>query len=89
MRVRLRSEVAVTLRCDGTLRLVCELTGAEYAGAPATAAMWVALVQHDGDSRQAADLLAESWDTDPAYTRASMELWIEELCSLGLLRLEI
>ncbi|MQY09708.1 hypothetical protein [Actinomadura macrotermitis] len=89
MRVRLKSEVEVTLLRDGSLRLFCEVTGADYTGEPAAAAMWVALVQHDGDSRQAADLLAETWDTDPAYTRASMEVWIEELCALSLVRLEI
>lgn len=89
MRVRLGAEVVVTLLVDGTLRLFSKVTGAHYAGEPAVAAMWVALAQHDGDSRRAADLLAESWDTDPAYVRACMELRIEELCGLGLLRLEV
>lgn len=79
----------MTILADGTLRLFSELTLAEHYCEPAAAAMWIALSQYEGDCRAAADMLAELWDTDHAYTRAAMELWIEELCAIGLVGIEI
>lgn len=56
-----------------------------YCGNSSDTLMWIALCQCDGDSFAAAQTLARAWDADQVDARADLELWVGEMCALGLL----
>ncbi|MET8944911.1 PqqD family peptide modification chaperone [Streptomyces sp. NPDC004542] len=88
MRVQPVPGVSVNVDADGYLEVVAEPSGpaGRFRCGPVGTAMWIALRQHDGDVAAAADLLSALWCTDPANTRADLDIWIEELRDAGLVR---
>ncbi|MFK4106881.1 PqqD family protein [Streptomyces sp. NPDC019531] len=56
-----------------------------YVGNASDTLMWIALRQCDGDRDAAARTLADAWEVDQANARADLELWVGEMCALGLL----
>ncbi|MEV5878451.1 PqqD family protein [Streptomyces sp. NPDC052101] len=72
----------------GHLELHSASTGAWFRCSPVGAAMWITLRQHDGDVHRAAHVLASRWSTDPVNMCADLEVWVGELCDLGLLATE-
>lgn len=77
--------VDAALLPDGGLELSSRLGGDVFRCAPAAAAMWIALCQHDWRADDAAGTLADAWQVDEANMRADLDILIAELCDAGLL----
>ncbi|MBP2327120.1 hypothetical protein JOF56_007505 [Kibdelosporangium banguiense] len=87
MTTTINTAVGVTQRMlpNGHLELVCHTTRRHVECAPAAAAMWIMLKQHDGDIDRAAAILAGHWNADPAEVRYDMVVLVGSLCAIGLL----
>lgn len=90
MRVRPVPGVSVSVDADGHLEVLAEATppGGRFRCGPVGTAMWIALRQQDGDMEAAARTLAAMWGTDPANTRADLDIWIDEMRDAGVVRTE-
>ena len=74
---------------DGHLEFLLGDTGRRIRCGRIGAAVWMALRQHEGQCAAAADMLAELWDIDPVNMRAEVDIWVEEWCDAGLVRVEL
>lgn len=90
MRVRPVPGVSVAVDADGHLEVLTEAapSGVGFRCGPVGTAMWIALRQQDGDMEAAARTLSELWGTDPANTRADLDIWIDEMRDAGVVRTE-
>jgi len=86
--IRPASGVTVKLLDNGSLELYSPQTAKRFQCNRVGTAMWIALRQHDGQPGAAAEMLAELWQTDPANTRADLDVWVDELTDAGLLLAE-
>jgi hypothetical protein len=77
--------VTTSVCADGQLELYRAATGRRYRCDGPGTAMWIALRQHGGHCRAAADLLAEVWETDPDTIRTDLLSWADDLIAAGLL----
>lgn len=77
----------MTVGLDGQGRLVLRRAKGAlcYQGNTNDTVMWIALRQCDGDSVGAAHTLAGVWEVEEANALADLELWVGEMCALGLL----
>ncbi|MFE0419483.1 PqqD family protein [Streptomyces tendae] len=87
MRVLPGRGVTATVLENGEL-LLSKAGGDTYKFAPHTAALWIALRQHDGDPAEAANALAELWNAECVLIRAELEMWVDELRAAELCRVE-
>ncbi|MFI6072051.1 PqqD family peptide modification chaperone [Actinoplanes sp. NPDC051343] len=85
MRFRPVSDVTVALRADGTLELLVRHTGRRVVIDEPSAAMWMALRQHNGDVDLAAEALAPHWNRAPDQLRRNLADFVEELCRARLM----
>jgi hypothetical protein len=85
VRVRPVPGLHVSVDADGRLDVVME-PARRFRCGPVGTAMWIALRQHDGDVRAAADALATVWGTEPANARADLDIWVDEMRDAGLVR---
>jgi hypothetical protein len=90
MRIRPVPGLSVSVDASGRLDVVARPPAAAHhiRCGPVGTAMWLALRQHDGDIGAAACMLADLWGTEPADTRADLDIWVDELRDAGLVRTE-
>ncbi|MDT0268059.1 PqqD family protein [Streptomyces sp. DSM 44915] len=69
----------------GQLDLSVRPSGARSSWGPAHTAAWIALQQHGGDARAAAEVLAGHWDAEPSLVRQALTTWIRALVAAGYL----
>lgn len=85
MRYRPERGVTATPMDDGGLVLLSERSGKLYRCNLTGAAMWTALIRHDGQPDAAAATVAEQFGTTPARARADLDVWLDEMQRAGLM----
>jgi hypothetical protein len=73
---------------DGGLVLLCEHTGKLHRCNPTAAAMWAALVDHNGQTNAAVLAVAEQYGMDESRVRTDLDALLGDLRSAGLVRIE-
>ncbi|MBI3687090.1 MAG: PqqD family protein [Actinobacteria bacterium] len=88
MRYRPDDGVSSTPMDDGGLVLLREKSGRLYRCNPTAAAMWTALLEHDGQPDAASRSVAERYGTGSARVRADLDVLLADLQRTGLVRAE-
>jgi Coenzyme PQQ synthesis protein D (PqqD) len=88
VRYRPESGISSTSMHDGGLVLLREKYGKLYRCNPTAAAMWAALLEHDGHPDIASTSVAELFNAGPERVRADLALLLEDLQRAGLVRAE-
>ncbi|MGP4012659.1 PqqD family protein [Streptomyces sp. 4N124] len=90
VRVRPVPGASVSVDADGHLEVLTEpvCPAGRFRCGPVGTAMWIALRQQDGDIEAAARMLSALWGTDPANTRADLDIWVDEMRDAGVVRSE-
>ncbi|WP_186382676.1 PqqD family peptide modification chaperone [Amycolatopsis rhizosphaerae] len=84
MHVSIEPDVSACSMDDAGLVLLSERTGRLHRCNPTAAAMWTALLDHDGHSEPAAVAVAQRFGTDLARVRADLGALLTSLSRAGL-----